>query len=125
MSEIGFYISHGTKALEVHVYIVVLWEVFKFYFANEINMLCVRHDTGSLRLAADTGVFRLGSFPNSHGRGCGPWGRSLSCMVLSPLEPSLFKKERIMSEGLSLLWVEAYWKNNFSTSGSCIQVRLI
>ena len=30
-------------------------EIFKFYFANEINMPCVRHDAGSLRLAAGTG----------------------------------------------------------------------
>lgn len=32
--EIGFYISHATKASEIHVYIVVLWGNFKFYFAN-------------------------------------------------------------------------------------------
>jgi len=30
-------------------------EIFKFYFANEINMPCVKHDAGSLRLAADIG----------------------------------------------------------------------
>lgn len=47
VSEIGLYISHGTKALEIRAYIAVLW--------GYLYILFCRGNAGSLRLAADTG----------------------------------------------------------------------